>query len=312
MHDGESVEVATSLNNLAELLHAKGDYAAARPFYERALQIREATRGSQHPDTALSLHNLAAMMQTQGDYLAAQPLYERALEIHEVTRGPQHPDTATSLHNLALLLYAQGDYATACPLYERALTIREAALGHQHPDTRNTRTWLGLLLLEYDAPARACDLLAKNAQAPDDSLAHYWHGLALLIAGDRNAAIAALNRSLALASDDHIRRSYDAIWQAVIARQRDPAASFAAATETIAALPAINQPRAQALVATLDDNVAAAQQHHQTYLDQVQDSRSRSNQRLYLAIARRVLPGPARDEMHAWFCAQLALPPKEA
>ena len=45
-------DTATSLNNLAMLLRAQGDLAAARPLYERALAIREKALGPDHPDTA--------------------------------------------------------------------------------------------------------------------------------------------------------------------------------------------------------------------------------------------------------------------
>jgi Tetratricopeptide repeat len=50
---------ATSLNNLAHLLHDQGDYAGARPLSERALAIREKALGPEHPYTATSLNSLA-------------------------------------------------------------------------------------------------------------------------------------------------------------------------------------------------------------------------------------------------------------
>ena len=109
-------DVATSLNNLAVLLHVQGDYTAARPLYERALKIKEQALGPDHPDLALSLNNLAALLKVQGDYTAllfkvrgydyaaARALYERALKIREKALGPDHPLVATSLNNLASCL----------------------------------------------------------------------------------------------------------------------------------------------------------------------------------------------------------------
>jgi hypothetical protein len=35
----------------------QGDYAAAKPYLERALTIREQVLGKEHPGTALSLNN---------------------------------------------------------------------------------------------------------------------------------------------------------------------------------------------------------------------------------------------------------------
>jgi tetratricopeptide (TPR) repeat protein len=120
----EHPETATSLGNLASLLHAQGDLAGARSLYKRALAIREKVLGPEHPDRANSLGNLANLLRDQGDLAGARPLLERALAIREKARGPEHPDTATSLDNLALLLSDQGDFSGARPLLERALAIR--------------------------------------------------------------------------------------------------------------------------------------------------------------------------------------------
>ena len=46
-------DVATSLNNLAELYRTQGDYAKAEPLYKRSLAIREKALGPDHPDVAI-------------------------------------------------------------------------------------------------------------------------------------------------------------------------------------------------------------------------------------------------------------------
>ena len=132
-------------NSLAGILCVQGDWVAARPLYERALNIREADLGPTDNNTATSLNNLAWLLYMQGDWAEARPLYERALKIREAILGPHHPDTAVSLNNLAMLLRAQGNYADARPLYERALAIRESVLGINHPDTAGSLYTLGSL-----------------------------------------------------------------------------------------------------------------------------------------------------------------------
>jgi hypothetical protein len=62
---------------LAALLHARGDLAAARPLYERALTICEKRLGPEHPYTARSLNNLASLLENQGDLAGARRLHER-------------------------------------------------------------------------------------------------------------------------------------------------------------------------------------------------------------------------------------------
>ncbi len=76
----EHPDVATSLNNLAELYRATGRYAEAEPLYQRAIAIAETTLGPEHPDLAIWLNNLANLYQATGRYAEAEPLLKRALE----------------------------------------------------------------------------------------------------------------------------------------------------------------------------------------------------------------------------------------
>jgi len=96
-------DVATSLNNLAEMYRTQGRYAQAEPLYKRALAIYEKALGPDHPDVATSLNNLAELYRTQGQYAQAEPLYKRSLAIWEKALGPDHPYVAQSLNNLGLL-----------------------------------------------------------------------------------------------------------------------------------------------------------------------------------------------------------------
>ncbi len=124
------------LNGLAAYRqYALGAFAQARPFYERALALREKRLGPDHPDTAETLNNFALSLREEGNPEAARALLERALAINEQALGPEHAATATSVNNLALLLRDQGDLAAARPLFERALAGVEKAFGADHPAT---------------------------------------------------------------------------------------------------------------------------------------------------------------------------------
>ena len=52
---------ATSVNNLAYILHAQGQYGAAEAHYREALAMRESALGADHPDVAQSCNNLAEL-----------------------------------------------------------------------------------------------------------------------------------------------------------------------------------------------------------------------------------------------------------
>jgi len=144
-------DVATSLNNLAELYRSMGRYTEAEPLCKRSLAIREKQLGRDHPDVAQSLNNLAELYRATGRYAEAEPLCRRSLAIREKQLGRDHPDVAQSLNNLAELYRATGRYAEAEPLFRRSLAIHEKQLGRDHP---NVATSLNNLAELYRATGR--------------------------------------------------------------------------------------------------------------------------------------------------------------
>ena len=126
----------------------------AEPLYRRALEIREAQLGPDHPGVAQSLNNLAELLRDQAKDDEAEPLHRRALAIREAQLGPDHPDVANSLNSLASLLVAQAKDDEAEPLYRRALEICETQLGPDHPNTQTTRRNLELLLEKMQSTSK--------------------------------------------------------------------------------------------------------------------------------------------------------------
>ncbi len=87
-HLGEKhSDYATSLNNLAMMYRALGDYARAEPLYRQALEIRKEVLGDKHPIYATSLNSLALIYKAKGDYVRAEPLYRQNSEIKKATTG---------------------------------------------------------------------------------------------------------------------------------------------------------------------------------------------------------------------------------
>jgi Tfp pilus assembly protein PilF len=97
------------LNGVGLYLWQRADHRQARRLFERALAIREARLGPDHPNTANSLNNLATVLAAQGDLDAARTLYERALAIREARLGPDHPNTVRSRQELAAVVTALDD-----------------------------------------------------------------------------------------------------------------------------------------------------------------------------------------------------------
>lgn len=130
----DHIEVASSLNNLAELYRTQGKYTEAEPLYKRALALREKILKLDHPSVAQSLNNLALLYDNQGNYTKAEPLYKRSLAIREKVLEPDHRDMAFTLNNLGMLYYSQNNYKEAERLLKRAVAIFEKALGPDHPN----------------------------------------------------------------------------------------------------------------------------------------------------------------------------------
>ena len=79
-------DVATSLNNLAELYRAQGQYAQAEPLYKRSLAIWEKALGPDHPNVATSLENLALLYRATKRDKEAKRLEQRAARIRAIQR----------------------------------------------------------------------------------------------------------------------------------------------------------------------------------------------------------------------------------
>jgi len=74
-------DVATSLNNLANLYHDQGKFALAEPLYKRSLAIHEKALGPDHPHVATGLNNLAGLYRATDREAEAEKLEKRAAAI---------------------------------------------------------------------------------------------------------------------------------------------------------------------------------------------------------------------------------------
>jgi len=156
------------MNNLGQLVKAKGLYAEAEPLMIRSLAIAELSYGNEHSEVAIRLNNLAALLKDTNRLAEAEPLMRRALAIDEAAFGNEHPDVARDLNNLAQLLKATNRLAEAEPVMRRALAIDEAAFGNEHPRVAGELSNLALLLQATNRMAEA-EPLIRRALAIDEA-----------------------------------------------------------------------------------------------------------------------------------------------
>jgi tetratricopeptide (TPR) repeat protein len=144
-----------ALRNQGGALWSQRRYGEAQPLFEKALALRRAVLGEDHPATAESYYNVAGNLNTQGKYAEADPSFRRALEVRRQTLGEDHPDTAQAYRDLAGNLYSLGRYAEADPAFRRALAIRRKVLGEEHSDTAESYYNLAGCLLSLGKSAES-------------------------------------------------------------------------------------------------------------------------------------------------------------
>ena len=129
----------------------QGEYARASAQFERALQLRRANLGLQHPDTVQSMTSLGSAYVEAGRPNDALPLHELAVKLSKAMLGPEHQDTLSSRLYLAWAYRVAGHPENGVPLLEDTLKLSKAKLGAEHPQTLETMNTLALL---YQAAGR--------------------------------------------------------------------------------------------------------------------------------------------------------------
>jgi tetratricopeptide (TPR) repeat protein len=123
------VQVAATLNNLAEILDQQRKFEESEPMYLRALALREKAMGPDHPAVAGVAASLGAHYSARGELDKAEAWLRRALAGYEKSLGPEHPEVGGALKALAHFFAAQGRTAAAEAYYGRALRIFEKSFG---------------------------------------------------------------------------------------------------------------------------------------------------------------------------------------
>jgi eukaryotic-like serine/threonine-protein kinase len=158
-------------NHLGNAHHMLGQIDLAGEHYRRALDIRLAVLGDEHPAVAASLHNLAGFSYSRQAYDDAVDYSERALSIWEKTLGLEHPDVAGTISNLGAIYGARGDGAKGVEYLQRALKLRERTLGPDHVDVATTLHNLGRAQIDAGQRDAALETLQRALAIRREKLA---------------------------------------------------------------------------------------------------------------------------------------------
>ena len=159
-HD-DLLDLGRLAGSVASMLDDYGRHDKALEYHAKALAIKRAVLGDDHPDTAGTYHNMAVVCKNQGQYDKALGYYEKALAIRRAVFGDDHPHTASTYNNMASVYDNQGQYDKALEYYEKALAIRRAVLGDDHPDTAMTYNDMANVYLDQGQYDKALEYYGK-------------------------------------------------------------------------------------------------------------------------------------------------------
>jgi len=125
-------QIASTLNNLADLLYIQNKTDCVEGLYREALDLK--SRDQKSIQVCRSLNGLALLRNDASDYVQAEELLKRAVDLHERAERRDDPFTATALTNLGILYTNLQRYEEAEPLFERAKYIHDRMLNEDHPD----------------------------------------------------------------------------------------------------------------------------------------------------------------------------------
>jgi serine/threonine protein kinase/Tfp pilus assembly protein PilF len=201
----QNLQVAATLNGLADAAVWKSDYPLAEHYEREALTIFQEMVSRNHPDNAVALATLGSILTQRGKYAEAEQVLNEALQIERNVFGIDNPRIAATEADLGTLYDREGDTTRAIAATQTALKLTQDRLGPNHYLTGYYLDALANLFLRAnDVPTAEADArlaLAVYAQAlPARHLfiasTHQVLGEVLLRRGSLAAAEAELRAAL--------------------------------------------------------------------------------------------------------------------
>ena len=128
----QSLQVAATLNGLADAAVWMSDYPLAEHYEREALSIFRETVSRNHPDNAIALATLGSILTQRGKYAEAEQVLNEALQIERNVFGTDNPRIAAIEEDFGILYDREGDMTRAVTATQAALEITRDRLGAKH------------------------------------------------------------------------------------------------------------------------------------------------------------------------------------
>jgi tetratricopeptide (TPR) repeat protein len=133
------------LNNLAAVLHLRGDTAIARKMYNEVRAYWEEALGEGDARVGVVLSNIASTYLSDGRYEEAAATYSRALRLLEHSVGWSDHRSLNALSGYASTVAARKDYKRAEKLLNRVLSAFDKTPGAKNPGAVSVLIYLASL-----------------------------------------------------------------------------------------------------------------------------------------------------------------------
>jgi eukaryotic-like serine/threonine-protein kinase len=177
----DTVELADSLHELANVHFYAGRFDESEALNGRAMAIYRRVFGAAHPHVGDTLINLGAISFERGDDEQAERLFREGLAITEAWHGPDHFRTANNLVMLGRTLTRREKLDEASAVLSRALVGRERTYGADHPSVASVLNELGTIARKQgrlDEAEAAYRRMADIYRAVHGERAHFLNGIA--------------------------------------------------------------------------------------------------------------------------------------
>jgi tetratricopeptide (TPR) repeat protein/predicted Ser/Thr protein kinase len=167
-------EVEASIRQIVGSVFSNlGLYRKGEPQLRKALELREANLGPDHPDTLDAAMNLGGLLWEDSRLSEAETIIRKCIAQYRRTLGPDHPRTLSAIHYLAQVLRNQGRLAEGERLAREHLEAVRRVFGPQDPGTVGHMNLLGQFLREQGKLDEAGELFQQCVQFGRRS---YWPG----------------------------------------------------------------------------------------------------------------------------------------
>jgi len=208
---GESLQVAETLFQFAELKRRQNLPEQAKALGEEALELRRAA-GADVLRIAASLNQLTMIERGLGRHAQAEGMLRESLALMALRLPDAHPRIGEAKADLAMVLRRQGELEPALPLYLESIDALRSSRGQHHPSVGIVLGNLGNLYAQMDrldeaeaAHREALLIHGMHFGARHARVALAWNelGTSLRRRGKLEEAIEAFRKAVAALPESH-------------------------------------------------------------------------------------------------------------